>query len=219
VVSLFYSLVLFVYALWITLYGRDNEGVIIFLMVTLSIAGTAVETFFQLRGVLVGVVAMDIIFYYLYIHIEHYKVDVLTGTLNRDSFLADIKDLSPSDAVDVISVDMNGLKRINDTRGHRAGDEAIKAVVIELRRALDSYLGKCRIYRVGGDEFVIICRRLSQSDLDRVFDRFGQIIKESGYSFAAGSAHWGEGESFDAVYGRADKEMYKAKEKYHHLRK
>ncbi len=212
---LVYALFLVFYSVWIMMYGRKNEGIIIIMTVVLTFAGTLVENMYQLRGILVGVIAMNIIFYYLYIHIEHYKVDVLTGALNRGSFLADTGNLTPEDNIYVISVDLNDLKKVNDTMGHLTGDEAIKSVAIGIRKALDSYLGRCKIYRVGGDEFVVICRGITKSDIEKIMSSFENRSESAKYSFSAGWAHWGNGETFDTVYERADKAMYEKKQSFH----
>ena len=52
-----------------------------------------------------------------------------------------------------ISIDLNGLKRVNDTYGHVAGDELIRAAADCMKNSFNEY-GK--IYRIGGDEFAVI---------------------------------------------------------------
>ena len=81
--------------------------------------------------------------------------DPMTGTLNRYSFFASFGQSDQESRIHgvVVVVDLNDLKSINDTHGHAAGDEAIKAVakaLVSLVRADDP------VYRWGGDEFVVV---------------------------------------------------------------
>lgn len=79
--------------------------------------------------------------------------DALTGVLNRAAFLRDLHDLFATGPAAVLFVDLDGLKTINDTLGHGAGDAAIIAAAGMLRR---SVLGSDVVGRLGGDEFGIV---------------------------------------------------------------
>ena len=167
------------------------------------------ETTFALRGILIGVIAMDVTFYYLYIHIEYFKVDILTGTLNRLSFYADIEMYKQKkSSVYILSVDLNGLKQINDTYGHTAGDEAIKYAANFIRSVIPS---NARLYRIGGDEFVVlypmtgIAYSLSAELMSKA--------RTAKYSFAVGEALWETESSFEKAYSEADSKMYACKKK------
>ena len=58
-----------------------------------------------------------------------------------------------SDDFVFVSLDVNGLKTINDTQGHAAGDELIKAAASCMKKCIGSY---GRVYRTGGDEFIAL---------------------------------------------------------------
>ncbi len=208
IISFVLSAVLFYYAFYILKYDRWRECIVVCLATFLSLAGTIVETIFQLRGILIGVVSLDVAFFYMYMHVEHFKLDTLTGANNRISFYADTRNLDSSDNVVIFSIDLNDLKIINDTQGHLAGDNAIRSVTKLMKRHL--FKG-CHLYRIGGDEFVIVCigadyERLLKMKKDIEFDIMG-----SAYKFAIGYAKMNEGETFDDAYRRADREMYKNK--------
>lgn len=84
--------------------------------------------------------------------------DALTGCANRRAFERDLeRELARCARAEldlcVVAVDLDGLKRINDTEGHAAGDRALLQLVESLRRALRSLDG---VYRLGGDEFVVV---------------------------------------------------------------
>ena len=205
VVSLLYSAVLFAYGIYILKYDRWRETLVVCLATFLSLMGTFVETAFQLRGILIGVVALDVAFFYMYMHVEFFKLDTLTGVLNRVSFYADTKKLASKDQVTVFSIDLNDLKKINDTQGHTAGDEAIRSAARLIRKNL---IKGAHLYRIGGDEFVIVCIGLSEEKIRYIVSRLKVEMKNSPYSFALGWSIMGPDDKFDDAYIRADREMY-----------
>ena len=86
------------------------------------------------------------------------RTDPLTGCANRRALSEDLR-RSMSSArhgdldLAVVAIDLDGLKRINDTHGHAAGDSSLLSLVSTLRRALRE---SDSLYRVGGDEFVVV---------------------------------------------------------------
>lgn len=84
---------------------------------------------------------------------EMSNIDKMTGCFNRRSYEEDLSKMSANDQFIYISMDVNGLKIINDSHGHAAGDELICGAAECMRRCFDKY-GK--VYRIGGDEFVAV---------------------------------------------------------------
>jgi trimeric autotransporter adhesin len=86
------------------------------------------------------------------------RTDPLTGCANRLALNEDLTHAANSATrsgldLALAAVDLDGLKRINDTRGHKAGDAALQALVARLRSALRD---ADTLYRTGGDEFVVV---------------------------------------------------------------
>jgi diguanylate cyclase (GGDEF)-like protein len=103
-------------------------------------------------------------------------------------------------------VDVDGLKRVNDERGHAAGDELLRAVASSIMRYLRSY---DVIVRVGGDEFVC---SLSAEDEAAVRSRFDEIAAHlaagmEGATFTVGFAESRPDDSLDELIARADTAM------------
>ncbi|MBQ9008163.1 MAG: diguanylate cyclase [Clostridia bacterium] len=92
-----------------------------------------------------------LLIYYLSLYVLTSKEDTLTHLMNRQCYFADSDKLKDRITA-VVSVDMNDLKKINDSQGHDAGDTALITVAKCLTR--DSLKNK-RVYRIGGDEFAI----------------------------------------------------------------
>lgn len=79
--------------------------------------------------------------------------DQLTGCFNRRAYEKDIAELSLHTEFIYMSMDVNGLKIVNDGLGHAAGDELLQGAAACMKQSFDSY-GK--VYRIGGDEFIAI---------------------------------------------------------------
>lgn len=100
--------------------------------------------------------------------------DELTGLYNRRAYeihLKEVEMMMPENLV-VISMDLNGLKLANDTKGHEAGDELIKGAAVCMMNAFIDY---GRIYRTGGDEFIAILQ-LEKEELFSMLDKFQKNI-------------------------------------------
>lgn len=147
------------------------------------------------------------------------RTDALTGAQSKNAYAereeALDKRLKAGEEIDLAVVvgDINGLKYVNDTQGHAAGDQLIKdacALICE-------YFDKESVYRVGGDEFVIIlegddCKTLTEKidELDRIVE--ANIAKDAVViSFGYAHLEQGDGRLRD-VFDRADQMMYERKE-------
>lgn len=113
-----------------------------------------------------------------------YQKDTLTGLYNRRGFEKLSREKfekaqNENGYLTVISVDMDGLKYINDTFGHTEGDRAINSMADSIRLALlDGEVAA----RVGGDEFIIIlCNEMPNRD-QKFLDDFSKIVKNKNTS-------------------------------------
>ena len=105
-----------------------------------------------------SIIVIALFVYYVFSILSLTKKDSLTGLFNRQAYYAATKE-NPKDITAFISIDMNGLKLINDTYGHTKGDEALVSISECFLKAAKA---KQSIYRIGGDEFIIICRKTSE---------------------------------------------------------
>ena len=151
------------------------------------------------------IIAIALFVYYVFLILQRTTIDTLTGLLNRQAFYADI-DRNPEDITAIISLDMNGLKTINDTEGHAAGDEALITLGVCFTRALRR--GQS-CYRVGGDEFVIVCRKNDRSEVEALAGRIRRAVAETKYSCSIGYCCRSDAaESVDELLKRSDEMMY-----------
>lgn len=91
--------------------------------------------------------------------------DLLTGLKNRNCYIRRLNELSSKvpDTLGVIYLDINGMKQINDSYGHEYGDSIIQKVADILRRH-----AKGRTFRVGGDEFIVLCVDIAQDEFQKL---------------------------------------------------
>ena len=108
--------------------------------------------------------------------------DALTRTYNRRAFEEDIEKIAPvyhKTDVHVAFVDADKFKSVNDTYGHDIGDEVLKMIANKLYEVLKNNQIKFRVYRYGGEEFVIITRNVSKEKFLSVLNEIREKIKNN----------------------------------------
>ena len=150
--------------------------------------------------------------YYVFSILQLSKKDPLTGVLNLHAFYKDSM-INQEDITALITMDMNGLKQINDTLGHAAGDEALITLTSSFRNELN---GRQAVYRIGGDEFVIICRDTSENEVADLIDRIQKKISETEYSSSIGYSYSeNRKKAINEMLRESDQKMYEQKAKYY----
>ena len=146
-------------------------------------------------------------------------VDPLTGVKNKASYIDEIglidQKIADEEIEDygVVVFDLNGLKIINDTKGHEEGDKYIKNAC----NIICQHFKHSPVFRIGGDEFVAILKGDDYKNHKQLLNDFTSLIQEEkekgGIIIASGYSdyHTGKDNSFMRVFERADKNMYKCK--------
>jgi len=147
--------------------------------------------------------------------------DPLTGLLNRralDESADEIFDVSPDDSRDVavIAVDIDGLKKLNDTEGHASGDRRICDVAEALTRVFERF-GSSVVARVGGDEFTVI---VADSDVAAVEAAINEVCCEtSGRGSKIGVSAGVAAATITATSGPTASEMFAAADRAQYVAK
>ncbi len=141
------------------------------------------------------------------------SVDLLTGLYNRNKLNAYMHGVEESDdtPMGLVFLDINGLKKVNDQQGHLAGDELIKRAAKVLN---DVFEGNA-IFRVGGDEFVVILKAVDEEKIRKYIDDLHVLAKQRDVSFAAGYAITDNHKEIEKALNEADFQMYKDKRKFY----
>lgn len=159
----------------------------------------------------VATIAIDVLLYYVFLLQRFTKRDSLTRLFNRQSYYFDAEK-NYGIITSVITIDMNGLKEINDNKGHVAGDTALKTLADCFWNAAQR---KQRVYRIGGDEFVILCTNSSEKDVKALIERINQEVAKTPYTCSVGYAMKSEGDTIDDLYHRADVMLYEEKKRFY----
>ena len=135
-------------------------------------------------------------------------IDPLTGAGNRRALERRIKAWQGDGILGVISVDLNGLKNTNDTKGHHAGDILIENTA----RILMECAGEGYVFRTGGDEFIVVTEDLEERDICLLIQHIRDSANINGISIAIGYACTrGKITNFDSLLTNADFNMYQDK--------
>ncbi len=189
---------------WLVRKSLWEEGFFITAVAMVNVAGTVLESVYELDGVLSASIALSLAFYYLFFHTYQNDRDILTGMLLRRKFYQDAERWGSS-VTGLISIDMNGLKEINDLYGHREGDRAIAALAVQVSGVLPP---RATFYRIGGDEFMIICRKMSEEEVSDLVRKIREQLEARAYSCAIGYAMCAGAEQFEEACHQADERMY-----------
>ena len=142
--------------------------------------------------------------------------DGLTGLRNRRSFDQDFAHLADyaENSIVIAVVDIDHFKRINDRFGHLYGDE----VLILIARLMRSAFRKSdQVYRIGGEEFVVILHHTTLHGAERALNNFRTTVANQEFpqvgqvTISAGFSALQEADSASSVFGRADDALYIAK--------
>lgn len=140
--------------------------------------------------------------------------DTLTGFYNRNRFMQDTSDTKNyKNSVGLAFLDINGLKNINDHFGHAYGDRALCNCAKNIAEAFASG----DFYRIGGDEFMVICCNISE---EKFFEQISELkvrFKNDEECQAAIGFEWAKsGADINELVARADAKMYEDKKQYYH---
>lgn len=138
--------------------------------------------------------------------------DMLTGLYNRNRYIERLEAYKQvqDQQIGAIYIDLNGLKKVNDEQGHRAGDELIV-------RAAGTIAGIFAedAYRVGGDEFVVILLDVSREDFARKTEQLRRQMQENSVDASIGGVWQASTENLENLLRRADENMYREKKRYY----
>jgi len=153
------------------------------------------------------------------IYKELAEKDVLTKCYNRNAYTEDIQKKISGDHVYVVMLDLNNLKKCNDTLGHMEGDRYLTDSADLIKRIFEGY-GK--VYRIGGDEFCVIMENSSEKEICALLQKlareeavYNEQSKTVYMQIASGYARYdaGKDDDLDKTRSRADELMYEDKKR------
>lgn len=145
------------------------------------------------------------------------NIDALTGVRNKHAYLEEEERVNSQIKDDkelqfaIVILDLNDLKKINDTAGHKAGDEYIK----EACRIICKTFKHSPVFRIGGDEFAVVVQGEDYESIDELVEMINdhnlKAVHSGGIVIACGMAKTENDDCVATVFERADKNMYENK--------
>ena len=143
------------------------------------------------------------------------RSDQLTKMNNRNAYELDLYSILDQcrKTLGVVYIDVNGLKTINDKKGHKAGDKMLACVAEQILK----YFAEDFAYRVGGDEFIVFIPDASKKIMDECLGSMVSDIESHGYHVAIGYeiGKVNGRPSLDRLLKEAETKMYKDKSLYY----
>ncbi len=150
------------------------------------------------------------------------NLDGLTKVYNRRALSTYLKEICSKEKLPhdlhALILDIDDFKKVNDTHGHLAGDKVLIFIANILRKTLRD---GDRVFRYGGEEFVIILNRLNSMQCENITNRLIGLIRNNklvykgvgmSVTMSIGATKFIQGDTPDTLISRADKALYKAKE-------
>lgn len=187
--------------------GGATEALIVSAIALLAFVATIMESLFHFQFIQNPSIATSITFYYLFLHSNRNNRDSLTGALTRRRFYFDAERHRAALSA-VISLDLNNLKQLNDFHGHVEGDRALIAVTEIIKRNTKS---KASYYRIGGDEFMILCYKMTENEVLAMIQNMRNGFEKTKYRCAIGYSMYSNQMDLDHACQLADKVMYENK--------
>lgn len=160
------------------------------------------------RIALAQTIHICIIFYYLCLNVQLYRLDALTSLMNRRCLYSDLKRLSSNKLI-LVSMNINNLEEINKLNGYREGDN----VVMECAKMMsDSFKSHALVYRANGDEFIAVFKNQTLDLAMECVSSLQKKMKKTEYKIAIGYTEYFPGKDIEESIYIAREKMHENKE-------
>ena len=138
--------------------------------------------------------------------------DALTQLGNRFAMNNYVQQINKQHSIGIVYCDITGLKQENDTVGHQMGDQ----LILRASACLIKVFGDYGVFRIGGDELLVICSPIDQDTLAERVSRLRELMKENSVNMAIGTV-WADKVStdLDVLLRESEKQMYQDKAEYY----
>jgi diguanylate cyclase (GGDEF)-like protein len=140
--------------------------------------------------------------------------DQLTGLGNRHAVDSFMENIDHEKSLGIVYCDVMGLKKINDKYGHKAGDD----LIVRACQSLQEVFGDYSLFRMGGDEFLVLCSGIKEDELNKGVERLKSVMKDKNALMAVGS-DWQARcvDDIDKLIVNVDAKMYEDKRQYYDM--
>lgn len=199
-----------------------SEKVYLFAILILALGGVLLQVMFPEVTSMWTTTGICLLLYYTFGLELSNKYDVLTGVRNRRAFDRHKSNLFHDRNYSLIVFDINGLKPVNDNLGHEQGDKLIMEVASVLA---NSFYGIGKIYRIGGDEFCVICDEKGAVKVSKALTEMEQNLAKANknrrdkltlsVSYGMEIHKADDARDTQEVFNTADEKMYEMKQDFY----
>ena len=142
-----------------------------------------------------------------------YSHDTLTGLANRSKYEADLRELPHNGYESMVCtyIDVIGMSEVNSHLGHRSGDTLLCCIANAARK----FFATSRVYRIGGDEFVILTPNEPPYSVWNTIDRMRTFLKEKEYEISVGIQQTTDLRKLDEAVNKAEAAMREDKQSFY----
>lgn len=221
-VSLLYFLMLVITSFREYRDADTKEKIYLLAILIWALGGVLLQVLISETSSMWTTTGITLVLYYMFELELSNKYDVLTGARNRRAFDRHTATLLSDSHYSVVVFDINGLKPVNDNMGHEEGDKLIMGVAKVLA---NSFYGIGKFYRIGGDEFCVICDEKVEGKIVTALTDMEENIskvnrsKQNKFTISVSygmEIHGAEDKrNYHEVFNTADEKMYKMKQDYY----
>lgn len=216
-INMFYY-ILMIIAIFINDDGYDGDDIMFLSSIfALPVIAIIIQIIFPKYYLIWVTVALSLMLYYIFLRELQFKFDLTSGIKNRRAFTNKMLQLNKSKKnTAIVVLDLNDLKKINDSRGHDEGDEIIHK---SARILQESFVNVGTAYRIGGDEFCVLCVNSSKEQVEAALGKLKNLLSKYNNQndlkivFAYGYHFYTGNEYIFEIFEIADKKMYDHKAK------
>lgn len=208
VISILYLILLMFHPVKDRIYRKHLERIFLLGITLLMFFSVISEVFLGLHFMNWSCSAIALILYYLVLNIQTNITDSLTGLYNRSIYEKALQEIEGKKNCILSMLDINNFKHINDTYGHDLGDRCLVTFARIFQEQLQQ---NSKMYRIGGDEFVIISKKQSYDEVLAELTHIRAILNEKNLDFAFGTYSYSTTDNLRSILKSADELMYKDK--------
>jgi len=188
--------------------ARKSEMVFVSFICIMAFVSAMIQVFCKIPFLVLSYCSIALVFYYLFLTIQIFKIDSLTLTQNRNVFENEFCFTNNGEKGVILVFDLNNLKHVNDEMGHTKGDEFLIYTAMLIKQCFEE-MGN--IYRIGGDEFAVICKDYTTTDILPAIAKFRSALSKTNYNVAVGFTEYNDIIKKKTAFKLADDAMYENK--------
>lgn len=207
IIVAYYEFVIF-YSLIANFRVNITESIMVIIFTISCIVANVMEIYEVQHIALSQTILIIIVFYYLCLNVQLYRLDALTSLLNRRCLYADLRRLSNQKLI-IISMNINNLENINKKKGYLEGDDVVVNCASLMSDAFKPY---ALVYRANGDEFISFFKNKTLDLATNCISKLQRKMLKTPYRIAVGFTEYFPGNDLEETIAVARDKMLENKE-------